>query len=102
MLNGTESRVNISPICFANISFLIFGTYVNEIRLPIWHSQYPSEMDTYTKSGYLIVIITGKDTTEADVRPKKLLLPANLGDSDERCALVGKHSSAFGRLFTLD
>ena len=31
-------------------------------------------MDTYTESGYLIVIITGKDTTEADVRPKKLLL----------------------------
>ena len=59
-------------------------------------------MTTYTESGYLTVIITANDTTEADVQPKDLFLPANPEDSDERWALVGKHSLAFGGPFTLD
>jgi hypothetical protein len=83
-------------------TFLSSVSYANGTVLPDWHSQYPSGTATYTESGYLSVIITANDTTEADVRPKDLFLPANPKDSDERWALVGKHSLAFSGPFTLD
>jgi hypothetical protein len=59
-------------------------------------------MTEYTESGYLTVVLTSNDTTEADMRPKELTLPAQLGESDARSALVAKHSLAFGRPFTLE
>lgn len=83
-------------------TFLSSVSYANGTVLPDWHSQYPSGTATYTESGYLSVIITADETTEADVRPKDLFLPANPKDSDERWALVGKHSLAFSGPFTLD
>jgi hypothetical protein len=70
--------------------------------LPDWHSPYPSGMIEYTHSGYVMVIITANDTTEAEKRPKELTLPAKPTDSDSRWALVGKYSLAFGGPFNID
>ncbi|KAH8699426.1 hypothetical protein GQ44DRAFT_718148 [Phaeosphaeriaceae sp. PMI808] len=59
-------------------------------------------MIEYTESGYITVILTANDTTQSEVRPKELTLPAKPGDSDAHWALVGKYSFAFGGPFTLD
>jgi hypothetical protein len=59
-------------------------------------------MTEYTESGYVTVILTANDTTQSELRPKELTLPANPEDLDARWALVAKHSLAFGGPFTLD
>ncbi|KAF9878800.1 hypothetical protein CkaCkLH20_03700 [Colletotrichum karsti] len=71
----------------------ISNTTTGEI-IPEWHSPYPSGGAVWTSSGHLSFIVTSNDTTEADVRPKELSLPAKPTDPDSRWALVGQHSLA--------
>ncbi|RWA10076.1 hypothetical protein EKO27_g5024 [Xylaria grammica] len=56
--------------------------------VPQWHSVYPSGISLYTQSGYNNFIITANDTTQPEVRPRELSLPAQLTDPASRWALT--------------
>ncbi|KAF6833670.1 hypothetical protein CPLU01_05391 [Colletotrichum plurivorum] len=71
----------------------ISNTTTGEI-IPEWHSPYPSGGAVWSPSGHLSFVVTSNDTTEADVRPRELTLPAKPTDPDSRWALVGQHSIA--------
>ncbi|KAK2028121.1 hypothetical protein LX32DRAFT_640252 [Colletotrichum zoysiae] len=60
--------------------------------IPEWHSIYPSGGSVYAPSGHISFVITANDTTQADVRPKGVSLPAKPTDSDHDWALVAQHS----------
>ncbi|KAK1561594.1 uncharacterized protein LY79DRAFT_574059 [Colletotrichum navitas] len=60
--------------------------------IPEWHSIYPSGGSVYAPSGHISFVITANDTTQADVRPKTVTLPAKPTDSDHDWALVAQHS----------
>ncbi|KAH9233087.1 hypothetical protein K456DRAFT_1868687 [Colletotrichum gloeosporioides 23] len=60
--------------------------------IPEWHSIYPSGGSVYAPSGHISFVITANDTTQADVRPKDVSLPAKPTDSEHDWALVAQHS----------
>ncbi|KAL0944793.1 uncharacterized protein CTRU02_202680 [Colletotrichum truncatum] len=60
--------------------------------IPEWHSIYPSGGSVYSPSGHISFVITANDTTQTDVRPKQVSLPAKPTDPDHLWALVAQHS----------
>ncbi|WYZ43359.1 hypothetical protein EsH8_VI_001058 [Colletotrichum jinshuiense] len=69
--------------------------------IPEWHSIYPSGISVYSASGYISFIITANDTTQTDVRPREVTLPAQPGDSNDTWALVAQHSLGVGGTYSL-